>query len=174
MPLLKGDEIVSDRWRRIGDDEPIPAMGAILLGRPRLTAEAEHLWHRPGGLGLELLPGEPLDLLDEWLPRLDLVALSFPSFTDGRAFSTARILREQRGFHGELRATGRPIPDQAQFLLQCGFDTIEVAEADLPRWRKSDVWMPLTYQVGYAEGRGRTALNVFRARHSRPAALAAE
>src|SRR5690242_1458774 len=135
MPLLRGDAIVRDRWRRLGGDEPVPAAGAILLRRDRFKAEAEHLWHRPDGLGLELLPGEPLDLLDEWLPHLDLVALAFPSFTDGRSFSTARILREHYRFDGELRATGRSIPDQAQFLWQCGFDSIEVAEEDLPRWR---------------------------------------
>jgi uncharacterized protein (DUF934 family) len=167
MPLLRGDELVEDRWLRLPDDAPLPADGAILLGHARLTAEAEYLWHRPDGLGLELQPGDPLDLLDEWLPHLELVALRFPSFTDGRPFSTARILREQHGYRGELRATGKPIPDQHQFLLQCGFDTIEIAPDDLPRWRDAHVWMPLTYQVGYGETAGRHALSVFRARHAR-------
>jgi uncharacterized protein (DUF934 family) len=173
MPLLKGDEIIADRWQRPADGEPLPAEGAILLGSARLNAEAEYLWHRPDGLGLELASGEPLDLLELWMPHLELVALRFSSFTDGRPFSTARVIRQQHGYRGELRATGRPIPDQRQFLLQCGFDTIEIDEADLPRWRSARVWMPLTYQAGYAEASGRNALSVFRARHSQPRGVAA-
>lgn len=172
MPLLKGDAVVADDRLRIADDTPVPASGPLLLGRQRLAAEAEHLWHRPDGLGVELMPGDAVEAIEDWLPRLDLVALRFPSFTDGRPFSAARILRERYGFAGEIRAAGHVIPDQAQFLLQCGFDSIELAEADLPRWAAASARLPLTYQLGYAETLGPVALAVFRARHAQPESAA--
>ena len=60
-------------------------------------------------VGLE--PGEgPFPLL-EHLDSIPLVAINFPNFMDGRGFSYARELRE-RGYRGELRATGHFIRDQ--------------------------------------------------------------
>lgn len=173
MPLIKGDKVVADDRLRVADDAPVPAAGPLLLSRQRLAAEVEHLWHRPDGLGVELLPGDAIEAIEDWLPRLDLIAFRFPGFTDGRPFSAARILRERYGFTGEIRAVGHVIPDQAQFLSQCGFDSIEIDDEALPRWQAARSWMPLTYQVGYTEALGRTALAVFRARHARPDTRAA-
>ena len=63
------------------------------------------------------------------------IAISFPTFTDGRGFSLARLLRERHGFKGEIRAIGHLIPDHGQFLLRSGFDTAEITEPDA-----ADVW----------------------------------
>jgi uncharacterized protein (DUF934 family) len=59
------------------------------------------------------------------LARLKLIVLHFPKFSDGRAYSQARLLRERFGFRGELRATGGVLQDQLPFLLRCGFDSFE-------------------------------------------------
>ena len=64
--------------------------------------------------------------LAPWLDQLALIALVFPKFRDGRAYSQARLLRERYGFRGELRATGDVLRDQFQFLLRAGFDAFEV------------------------------------------------
>ena len=58
-----------------------------------------------------------------------MIALEFPKFTDGRSYSHARLLRDRYGFTGELRAVGNVLRDQFQFMLRCGFDSLEVAEA---------------------------------------------
>ncbi len=58
-----------------------------------------------------------------------LVVLNFPKFTDGRAYSQARLLRERLGYAGELRATGAVLRDQLPFLLRCGFDSFESDQA---------------------------------------------
>jgi uncharacterized protein (DUF934 family) len=61
-------------------------------------------------------------------PRLEdvkLIVLHFPKFTDGRAYSQARLLRERLRYQGELRATGAVFLDQLPFLLRCGFDSFE-------------------------------------------------
>ena len=68
--------------------------------------------------------------LGPWLESLALVALVFPKFRDGRAYSQARLLRERYGYAGELRATGDVLRDQFQFLVRAGFDSFEVKKAD--------------------------------------------
>ncbi len=62
-----------------------------------------------------------------------LIALNFPKYSDGRAFSTARLLREKHGFAGELRAVGNVLNDQIPFMRRCGFDTLEVTHAPTRR-----------------------------------------
>ncbi len=74
-----------------------------------------------------LEPGEaPLPLFGH-LEVIPLVAINFPTFMDGRGFSYARELRE-RGYQGELRATGEFIRDQLTYLARCGFDAFEPAD----------------------------------------------
>jgi len=68
---------------------------------------------------------DPVETLGADVPRLDLIALHFPKFSDGRAYSQARLLRGRLGFGGELRATGNVLQDQLPFMLRCGFDSFE-------------------------------------------------
>ena len=90
--------------------------------------------------------------------RLALVALVFPSFRDGRAYSQARLLREQHGFHGELRATGDILRDQFLFLLRAGFDAFEVKkDADAEAFAAAVLRYSVFYQPT-GDGR-RSALN---------------
>jgi uncharacterized protein (DUF934 family) len=175
MPLIRGDRPALDDWRRLPDEAPIPAGGRLILNLKRLDDEAEHLFHRPRGLGVELLPAEPVERLVRWLDRLELVALRFPSFADGRAFSAARLLRERWGFRGELRATGNVLVDQHQFMLQCGFDSFEVEEGRAwASWQKARVRMDLAYAPGYGERATQPALSILEARHRARLAVAAE
>src|SRR5262249_23081875 len=67
----------------------------------------------------------------ELAPYLDwvaLVALVFPTFKDGRAYSQARLIRERYAFRGELRATGQVLRDQLLFMHRAGFDAFEVSK----------------------------------------------
>lgn len=63
---------------------------------------------------------------------LDLIAIEFPQFKDGRGFSIARALRRQ-GYRGTLRAAGPLVPDQFAFALDCGFDEIEIGDEQAAR-----------------------------------------
>jgi phosphoadenosine phosphosulfate reductase len=67
------------------------------------------------------------------LPRFDLIALDFPKFSDGRAFSTARLLREKFGYAGELRAVGNVLSDQIPLMRRVGFDSFEVTHGPTRR-----------------------------------------
>lgn len=78
-----------------------------------------------------LQPGETVDLIEPWLKRIAVVAIHFPVFTDGRGFSYARELRD-KGFAGEIRATGAFIRDQLYYMQRCGFNAFAFdAETDL-------------------------------------------
>lgn len=92
-------------------------------------------------------PGDDARLLLPFLDRLKLVDVNFPSFSDGRGYSSARILREA-GYAGELRAVGDLPVDELPALRRCGFDSFAPqtpldsadAEAAFNRW--PDVYQP--------------------------------
>ena len=62
------------------------------------------------------------DPMDADLDGVTRVDLHFPKFTDGRAYSQARLLRQRRRFTGEIRATGDVLIDQLVHMARCGFD----------------------------------------------------
>lgn len=64
---------------------------------------------------------DDVTLIHTELAAMQVIALNFPVFTDGRAYSTARLLREQYGFAGELWAVGDVLLDQLLLMKRCGF-----------------------------------------------------
>src|SRR6201996_1182428 len=131
MPLVKGGRIVADSFAHVADDAELPADGAVLISAARFLENPEAIARRFGKTGVIWPNNRDLDDLVPYLDRLAVVALVFPSFRDGRAYSQARLLRERHGFRGELRATGQVLRDQFLFMLRAGFDAFEVKkEAD--------------------------------------------
>jgi uncharacterized protein (DUF934 family) len=126
MPLVKDGQVVADRYLRILDDAPIPADGAVLVPAERFLADAQELTARNAETGVIWPNNRDIDELAPYLDKLSVVALVFPTFKDGRAYSQARILREQYGYRGEMRATGQVLRDQFVFMLRAGFDALEV------------------------------------------------
>lgn len=131
MPLVKNGQVVTDRFTAILDDAPVPAEGAVLVTADRFLADAADLTARAGEIGVLWPNNRGVDALEPWLDKLAMIALVFPKFKDGRAYSQARILRERYKYHGELRATGEVLRDQFVFMLRAGFDSLDVKkEAD--------------------------------------------
>jgi uncharacterized protein (DUF934 family) len=126
MPLVKSGKVVEDRYVRVADGEPVPERGAVLVSADRFLADAEELGQRNDPVGVIWPNNRNIAELEPHLPRLALVALVFPAYKDGRAYSQARLLRERYRFRGELRATGQVLRDQFLFLVRAGFDTFEV------------------------------------------------
>ena len=123
---------IPTRWLAAKDGEPLPD-APVVLSRKRWLAERDDLARRPAPLGLRLEAGESIADIVADLPRLALIELSFPKFSDGRAFSTARLLREKHGYAGELRAVGNVLSDQIPLMRRVGFDTFEVTHAPTRR-----------------------------------------
>lgn len=131
MPLLKDGRIIGeDAWEPVADDAPIPDNKPVLISHARWQAEKAVLSGRNAPLAISL-PNN-LDVLDfgAEAERFDLIVLHFPKFSDGRAYSQARLLRERFGYRGELRATGHVLQDQIWHMLRSGFDAFEIARPD--------------------------------------------
>jgi uncharacterized protein (DUF934 family) len=72
------------------------------------------------------------DPLEASLEGIDRIELDFPKFTDGRAFSQARLLRQRRGFTGDIRATGDVLVDQLVQMYRVGFSSAVLKEGKDP------------------------------------------
>jgi uncharacterized protein (DUF934 family) len=126
MQLVENGRIVEDRYVRVDGDAPIPERVPVIVPAARFLAEANELVRRDGSLGVDWPNDRRVAELAPWLGHLALVALNFPKFRDGRAYSQARLLRETYGFRGTLRATGDVLRDQFHFLVRAGFDSFAV------------------------------------------------
>jgi uncharacterized protein (DUF934 family) len=128
MQLVRAGRPAEDRFLRVLDEAPVPERAAVLLPASRLLADAQELVLRASPTGVIWPNNRSVVELAPHLDWLALVALVFPSFRDGRAYSQARILRERYGFRGELRATGEVLRDQLLFLQRAGFDSFEISK----------------------------------------------
>lgn len=129
MPLIDyAGRVLDDPWRFLADDEALPERGPIAVSLARWRAERKTLLRHDGPLGLALKGHESAEHAAGDLEQFGLITLEFPKFTDGRAYSTARLLRERHGYAGELRAVGAVLRDQLQFLKRCGFDSFVLAD----------------------------------------------
>ena len=121
------DTLHERAWRTVGGEDgpaphPLPREGQLL---------SLEQWHAvrdtwPAGLRTGVLLANTVDVetLAEDLPRLALVALQFPKWTDGRAYTQARVLRQRLRYGGEVRATGDVVVDMLPLLHRCGVDAV--------------------------------------------------
>ena len=148
MPLLKDGRIVGeDAFQPVTDDAALPASGAVLVTYARWQAEKEQLSGRNAPLGI-ILPNN-LDVLDfgAEAERFDLIVLHFPKFSDGRAYSQARLLRSRYRFTGEVRATGDVVVDMMPLLQRSGFDAVALrADQSVEIARRQLTFFPAYYQ----------------------------
>ena len=146
MKLIRNGAFVEDDFITVGDEDQRPD-GAVIVSLERWQAERETLRARNAPIGVRLQSGqEPGPIADD-LDRIDLVALEFPVYRNGRAYSYARLLRERHGFKGEVRAVGNVLRDQFQFMIRCGFDALEVADNITPEiWAENAGSFSLFYQ----------------------------
>ena len=135
MPqLIKDRAIVDDRWQLLRDATQfatVPADVPVIV--PLAFWKQEHaVLSDRGNVGVWLAPSDDPATLADDVGRLPLIAVDFPKFTDGRGYSTARLLREKYGYAGELRAIGDILRDQLYYLHACGFNAFAVrADRDL-------------------------------------------
>ncbi len=146
MPLVKDDALVADTWTRLDDDAAM-IDGPVVISLERWLNERDVLSSRNGPLGIVLTSHETPEQISDDLGRFSLICLEFPRFTDGRAYSHARKLRERFGYTGELRAVGNVLRDQFLFMQRCGFDAFEVADGTaLEDWLRATTEISVAYQ----------------------------
>ena len=124
--LLRADgSVFEDGWVLLALDATSADLpeGELIVPLALWRAEKETLLARGTRLGLRLASNEEPEAIEQDLPFFALVAIDFPVFSDGRGYSSARILRERFGFGGELRAVGDVLRDQIFLMRRCGFDS---------------------------------------------------
>lgn len=125
--LLKDGKVTTDSWFYVADGDEVPAEGPVIVSLARWQAEHNTLAARGDALGIRLESGQSPTVIKDDLARFAVVALEFPKFGDGRAYSYARILKDQLDYAGEVRAVGDVLRDQFRAMHRCGFDTLEVS-----------------------------------------------
>jgi uncharacterized protein (DUF934 family) len=111
-----------DPWRTLSDDGARPASHLLLTHEQWSSRRAEFTGVRP--LGLTVPNALDVELLHDDLHRFELIALQFPKWTDGRAYSQARLLRARLRYAGEVRATGEVLVDMLPLLHRSGVDAV--------------------------------------------------
>ena len=122
-----------------------------------IAADAHHTGASDGKV-LEIANTEDPRTLD--LSGVSRIDLSFPKFTDGRAYSQAFLLRRRLGFAGELRATGDVLIDQLVQMERTGFDVavlradqnLAFAQVQFDRYRAFYQGDAVTVQPHFAQG----------------------
>ncbi|MCV2218741.1 MULTISPECIES: DUF934 domain-containing protein [unclassified Thauera] len=134
--IIKNGLIQPDDWQvlRLAEGEAaadvaLPA-GRIIVPLAVWQARRDELLPKAeaGVLGVWLAGDEDPFALEADLPALQLVAVDFPKFADGRGYSIATLLRTRLGYGGELRAIGDVLRDQFFFMLRCGFSVLQPSE----------------------------------------------
>jgi uncharacterized protein (DUF934 family) len=144
MALWRNGAFAADDAVTLADDAPLTD-GPVLVSLKRFLADRDTLLVRNAPVGVVLQPADKLDAIATDLPNLPLLALTFPKFADGRAFSQARLARERYGFAGELRAVGDILFDRIAYMIRCGFDSLDITnEPTIAELRAGRV--PLAHQ----------------------------
>jgi uncharacterized protein (DUF934 family) len=136
MSLIKAGEVVADTFVDASGADAIPPSGAVIVSLEQWQKHRDELLARGAPLGLRLRSDQSPEVIGEdpakEAAHFAVIALEFPKFRDGRAYSYARLLRERYGFKGELRAVGDVLMEQLFFMLRVGFDAFDLQQSPDP------------------------------------------
>ncbi len=124
MPIIKDQQISDNSWHFVADDTPI-VDGDITVSSKRWQETKQSLLQHSGKIGIRLAPNDPVEPISNDLAAISLIELDFPVFTDGRAFSQTRLLRDRYAYKGEIRAIGKFMADQVFYLHRVGVNAFE-------------------------------------------------
>lgn len=149
---MKFIESHKDKWHTLGGEDG-PAV--CINPAPHLLLDVAQ-WHAfraqwPAGMPVGVILGNDTDVEDiaADLPQLALVALHFPKWVDGRAYSQAHLLRSRYRFKGEVRATGEVLVDMLPLLQRSGFTSVLMrADQSLEAAHRALTFFPGFYQGG--------------------------
>ncbi len=122
-----------DAFVNVTDEDAIPENGDVILSLARFEAEGDALLSSNSRrVGVRIESDQEVEVLAYDLPRIAVVALAFPKFRDGRAYTSARLLRERFKYEGQIRAVGDVLQEQVGFMVRCGFDAFEPSDGATP------------------------------------------
>jgi len=123
--VLVDGQIVDDTWSYVDDASTVPPDGNVVVTWQRWCDERAPLESRESAVGVLVPNTMATSEFAESVLERPLVVLEFPKFSDGRAYSQARQLRDTYRFAGELRAFGDVLRDQIFYMHRCGFNAYD-------------------------------------------------
>lgn len=129
--VIKNNAVTDDTWTLIREQiatSELP-LGQVIVPLALWRANKSALQAR-GQVAVWLDSADDANELKDDLSALPLIAINFPTFMDGRGYSSARVLREHLGYKGEIRAIGDVLRDQLFFMKRCGFDAFVMRNND--------------------------------------------
>ncbi|UES52666.1 DUF934 domain-containing protein [Roseibium aggregatum] len=142
--IFKDGDFVEESWTRTDAETGTAVEGDALVPMTVFLIDPDAYLARDGKTAVIVEAGDDVELIENYLDRLALVAVDFPSFSDGRGFSAARILREQIGYKGDIRALGKYILDQVPLARRCGVSTFEISKPEVLKALKAGEWPEVT------------------------------
>lgn len=122
--LFRNRMPVDDTWVHLDGEQPVPQGADVILPLARYLENPKQV---TGRVGVFVEAGDQIDVLGDHMNALDLIALDFPTYADGRSFSKARLLHDEWAYEGEIRAVGDVRIDQVLFMERCGFTSLLVS-----------------------------------------------
>ena len=158
MALLKDGQPHIDDFTDVSAkealDAPLQTTAPLIVSLTQWQQHRAALLLRDAPLGIVLRSDEKPDTISAELERFAIIALDFPTFRDGRAYSYARLLRQRYGYTGELRAIGDVLLEQLHFMHRVGFNSFQLASDDaVAEWQIAASDITVWYQP---TGDGRT------------------
>jgi uncharacterized protein (DUF934 family) len=146
--LIRNGRIEANDYVSAADDDELPHSGKLIVSLARWQQQREALNGTGLTLGIAIPNTIDLSTVIDDVRHQPLLALSFPSFADGRAYSQARLLRDRYHYTGEIRACGDAVAyDQLAMMRRCGFTSFALrADQDPQRCMEALHPVELAYQ----------------------------
>lgn len=129
--LINTHQLIDDDWVTLGDDQAVAdGDSKIIVSLARLQKDFEALRKQSAALAVKLEETTDVNDIAPFLNDLQMIVLQFKVFTDGRAYSQAKLLRQRYAYQGQIRAVGAVTCDQLSFMQRCGFSQFQLAESE--------------------------------------------
>jgi phosphoadenosine phosphosulfate reductase len=126
LNLWKDGKFIEDPFRAWAEGDDPASVRYTHIPLPVFLENREAVLANPHPVGLLVSPGDRVEDVAADLGRFASIAINFPAFTDGRGYSSARLLAERYNYQGELRAVGDVLHDQVSHMYRCGITALVV------------------------------------------------
>jgi uncharacterized protein (DUF934 family) len=132
MPIvISNHQVIHDEWVDLSNENVShDSNSKVIVGLGQLKKQVGTLKNGTQALGVMLIETDSVEDILPFLVDLQMVVLRFKVFTDGRAFSQSKLLRDRHNYKGQIRAVGDVIRDQLSFMHRCGFSQYQLAETE--------------------------------------------
>ena len=126
LNLWKDGKFIEDPFRAWAEGDDPASVRYTHIPLPVFLENRDAVLANPHPVGLLVSPGDRVEEVAADLGRFASIAVNFPAFTDGRGYSSARLLAERYNYQGELRAVGDVLHDQVSHMYRCGITALVV------------------------------------------------